>query len=57
MQVIVRTFEISTGKMELQKTIDYENDDQFRWLDKHLTWAFENQRGVQLMNLADLGRE
>lgn len=53
LMLLVETFEGDNDFPEMERTINH-NDSLYRnWLDKHLFWAFRNNRAVHISPVGD----
>jgi hypothetical protein len=53
MLIVVKTFNMLTGDQETERTINYEEPDARIWLSKHIVWACNAGKGIQLFNDKD----
>lgn len=53
MLIVVKTYNMATGDQEFERAINYEEPDCRIWLSKHIVWACNAGKGVQLFNDKD----
>lgn len=53
LSIIVKTFDMATGNEESSRAINFIRPADRTWFDKHLVWAINNQRGVQIFHVRD----
>lgn len=53
MIVLVTTHDMKSGTQLTERTIDYRQGDSRSWLEKHISHAVNNGKGVQVCALAD----
>jgi hypothetical protein len=53
MLIKVITIDLVTGKTHSETNCNILRPNGKKWLDKHMIWAFSNNHGVQMLNLAD----
>jgi hypothetical protein len=53
MLIVVKTFDMLSQEQETERTINYEEPDARIWLSKHIVWACNAGKGIQLFNDKD----
>lgn len=56
LRVVVMTYDLETGDLIRERTIDYGSPEERRWLASHVLWAMHNRKSVETMNLKDYKR-